>query len=135
MKLGIIAISATLLLGCGNAFAQQDPSTEKILGAIAGGTLGNTIGDGDGRKAAIVLGAIIGYRNGEVIFGESTKDTYGESYSQRTRRFERYCRDELPNQYAYDDELARSWIRGCKEKLNRAQRQLVRQAYLDGLND
>lgn len=31
-----------------------------VLGAIAGGVLGNSVGSGDGRKAATVLGAVIG---------------------------------------------------------------------------
>jgi uncharacterized protein YcfJ len=38
----------------GYASAQEGPSSEQILGAIAGGALGSTIGDGDGRKAATV---------------------------------------------------------------------------------
>ena len=31
-----------------------------VIGAVAGGVLGNTIGKGDGRKAATVLGAVAG---------------------------------------------------------------------------
>lgn len=31
-----------------------------LLGAIAGGVLGNSVGDGDGRKAATVIGAVLG---------------------------------------------------------------------------
>lgn len=31
-----------------------------IIGAVAGGLLGNTVGKGDGRKAATVAGAVIG---------------------------------------------------------------------------
>jgi len=51
----------------GSVMAREGPSTEQILGAIAGGALGSTIGDGDGRKAATVIGAIIGYRMGERV--------------------------------------------------------------------
>lgn len=31
-----------------------------VLGAIVGGALGNTVGDGDGRRAATVVGAVVG---------------------------------------------------------------------------
>ena len=40
---------------------------EQILGAVAGYHLGNSIGDGDGRRAARVVGATLGYRYGEVL--------------------------------------------------------------------
>jgi len=65
MKL-IPVITATLLLGLSSIEARSQ-STEQLLGAIAGGALGSTIGDGDGRKAATVIGAIIGYRVGERV--------------------------------------------------------------------
>lgn len=125
---------ATLLIGSGNAMAQQGPSTEQVLGAAAGAAIGNSIGDGDGRKIATVLGAIIGYRNGEAILGKPERYFYEESYSDRRERFEYYCRKEVPVEYEYDRNLARSWVRGCTDKLNRKQRELERQAYLDGLN-
>ena len=132
MKYRTVTI-ATLLLGCSTAIAQQGPSTEQVLGAIAGGAVGNSIGSGDGRKAATVLGAIIGYRNGEAILGRPERSFYDESYSDRRSRFEYYCRKEVPMEYDYDRELSRNWIRGCTERLNRKQRELERQAYLDGL--
>lgn len=35
--------------------------TAPVVGAIVGGALGNQIGDGDGRRAATVAGAVLGY--------------------------------------------------------------------------
>jgi hypothetical protein len=129
----IPAITAALLLGC-SSIAANAQSTEQVLGAIAGGALGSTIGDGDGRKAATVIGAIIGYRNGEVILG-TNDDYYHESYSDRRYRFERYCYREVPEYYLNDRNVANSWVRGCVQKLQKRQRELERQAYLDGLRD
>lgn len=57
----IPVITASLLLGFASTTSNAQ-STEQVLGAVAGGALGSTIGDGDGRKAATILGAIIGYR-------------------------------------------------------------------------
>jgi uncharacterized protein YcfJ len=134
MKL-LTVIALSFLVGCTNLSAQEGPSNEQILGAIAGGAIGSTIGDGDGRKAAMVLGAIIGYRNGEIIFGRNEKVLKPESYTERRKRFEGYCVKELPVQYSYDYNLARSWIRGCIDKLQKSQRELERQAYIDGLTN
>jgi len=131
-QISLVIIAALL---SGYASAQEGPSTEEILGAIAGGALGSTIGDGDGRKAATVIGAIIGYRNGEAILGAGDRELYHESYTDRRRRFETYCTAEVPSYYADNYNLSRNWIRGCVEKLQRRQRDLERQAYLDGLSN
>jgi len=125
---------AALLIGFSSIEARSQ-STEQVLGAIAGGALGSTIGDGDGRKAATVIGAIIGYRNGEAILGAGDRELYHESYTDRRRRFETYCTAEVPSYYADNYNLSRNWIRGCVEKLQRRQRDLERQAYLDGLSN
>lgn len=37
-----------------------DPTGGTIIGAIVGGALGNTVGKGDGRRAATVAGAVVG---------------------------------------------------------------------------
>lgn len=37
-----------------------DPTGGTVVGAIVGGALGNTVGSGDGRRAATVAGAVIG---------------------------------------------------------------------------
>lgn len=45
----------------GRYYTSDDHSTAgTVLGAIVGGVLGNTIGKGDGRRAATVAGAVIG---------------------------------------------------------------------------
>ena len=59
MKLANVIIAALLISF--SSIEARSQSTEQVLGAIAGGALGSTIGDGDGQKAATVIGAIIGY--------------------------------------------------------------------------
>lgn len=112
------------------AQAQQSGSTEQLLGAIAGGALGSTIGDGDGRTAATVIGAIIGWRMGERVLGNSEQR---EFLKLGTDDFRGWCRTELPQRYAHDKRLSLSWIAGCVQRLENQQRALERQAYLDGL--
>lgn len=110
--------------------AQQDPTAEQVLGAIAGGALGSTIGDGDGRKAATVIGAIIGWRMGERVLG---KEDHQNFLRLDARDLQGWCRTEVPQRYAHDPRLARSWVAGCVQRLQNQQRSLERQAYLDGL--
>lgn len=54
-----------------------------VIGAIVGGALGNTVGKGDGRKAATVAGAVVG---GAVGHGVASQD---DRYYDGT---ERHCR-------------------------------------------
>ena len=54
-----------------------------LLGAVVGGVLGNTVGKGDGRKAATVAGAVVG---GAVGHGVASQD---DRYYDGT---ERHCR-------------------------------------------
>lgn len=132
MKCSSAVIIASLLLGSSIAKAQ---STEQVLGAIAGGALGSTIGQGDGRKAATVIGAIIGYRNGQTILGgQSHEEYYQETYSDRRQRFEGYCWSSVPYYYQGNRRLEQNWVRGCVTRLQRQQSDLERQAYYDGLN-
>ena len=114
----------------GYAVAQEGPSTEQVLGAIAGGALGSTIGDGDGKKAATVIGAIIGYRMGERVLN---KNEHTEFMRLDENDFRRWCRNEVPHHYERQDNLRRQWIAGCVVRLQRQQRELERQAYEDGL--
>lgn len=124
----LVVMCVSLLSGY--AMAQEGPSTEQVLGAIAGGALGSTIGDGDGRKAATVIGAIIGYRMGERVL--STKE-HGEFLNLNQNDFRRYCRHEVPGRYSHDRRLSDRWIMGCVHRLERQQKELEREAYLDGL--
>ena len=55
-----------------------------LLGAIAGGVLGNSVGDGDGRKAATVIGAVLGGTIGNNI--ERNGSYRSDSYGYRTQQ-------------------------------------------------
>jgi uncharacterized protein YcfJ len=62
-----------------------------LIGAIAGGVLGNSVGDGDGRKAATVIGAVLGGTIGNNIErnGRYRNDPYrtqAASYPQQVQR-------------------------------------------------
>lgn len=126
----LTVFTAMLLLGSATAMAQEDPTTEQILGAIAGGALGSTIGDGDGRKAATVIGAIIGYRMGDRVL--SPRD-HRDFRRLNHNDFQRWCRHQVPYRYEYDNRLRNQWISGCMNRLNRQKRELEREAYEDGL--
>jgi uncharacterized protein YcfJ len=70
-------------------YRYQDPApygtrtsgTGAVIGAIAGGVLGNSVGDGDGRKAATVLGAVLGGAIGNGI--ERKNNQYAQGYPSR----------------------------------------------------
>jgi hypothetical protein len=124
-------ITASLLIGFSSIVANAQ-STEQILGAIAGGALGSTIGDGDGQKAATVIGAIIGYRMGERVL--STKE-HNDFLMLDQNDFRRWCRQEVPHRYEKYPNLRDKWIAGCMQRLQRQQRELEREAYMDGLNN
>lgn len=126
----LVAMFVGLLFGS-SVMAQEGPSTEQVLGAIAGGALGSTIGDGDGKKAATVIGAIIGYRMGERVL---SKDDHTNFMRLNENDFRRYCRNEVPSRYSHDRRLADCWVLGCMHRLERQQKELEREAYLDGLN-
>ena len=115
----------------GYASAHEGPSSEQILGAIAGGALGSTIGDGDGRKAATVIGAIIGYRMGERVLNTNDRNQF---LGMREDDFRSYCRREVPHEYNRRENLRRMWIQGCVDRLHRQQRRLEQEAYEDGLH-
>ena len=54
-----------------------------LIGAIAGGVLGNSVGDGDGRKAATVIGAVLGGTIGNNI--ERNGSYRGDAYGYRSQ--------------------------------------------------
>jgi hypothetical protein len=145
----LVVMCASLLSGYAVAQEQEGPSTEQVLGAIAGYALGSTIGDGDGRKAAQVAGAIIGYRNGNRLLGNNNHHFRNHQYDNRIYNLNRAdyireeCRNHLPYVYERDWNLKQAWINGCVERVQRelrAQRQREleqrrmeeRQAYEDG---
>lgn len=73
-----------------------------LIGAIAGGVLGNSVGDGDGRKAATVIGAVLGGTIGNNIErnGRYRNDPYRHQAAaypqpvQRCRTVTTQVRDE-----------------------------------------
>jgi uncharacterized protein YcfJ len=113
--------------------AQQE---EKVLGAVAGGYLGSTIGGGDGKTIATVLGAIIGYNVGPQVLGNSQGYTYG--YGDRQWRQPRYRQADIykicdhQNPYHKDSRLYWSYNRGCVQRLSEQVRQLEQDAYEQG---
>lgn len=95
-----IALSLTLFSSLSHAdqdcygYQRKNNTGAKIIGAIAGGLLGSTVGKGDGRRAAIVGGAILG----GVVGNETSKD-----YSCEERRYSDSTFDEA----VYDNDIGR----------------------------
>lgn len=136
-------ILAAMIVGLSfiGSSAASAQSLEQILGAVAGYHLGNSIGDGDGRRAARVVGATLGYRYGEVILDkdyksdrhwEAPRGVYGGYID--SDRFYSYCRRNVPSKYRFDHEVAESWVSGCVSRLQQRQSELQAQAYEDGYN-
>ena len=122
--LSLVAITVTLLLGSQSIVAQNQDDINVLLGAAAGAAIGSTIGDGDGRKVATVVGGLIG--------AEMMRNRHDHRYNGRT--FESYCRDRIPNQYRGNAGVARSWVNGCIQRLQDRQIELEQQAYEEALN-
>jgi uncharacterized protein YcfJ len=122
--LGLVVISATLLLGSQSTIAQTQGDIDVLLGAAAGAAIGSTIGDGDGRKIATVVGGLIG--------AEMARDRNGYRYVGR--RFESYCKDRVPAEYRNNIGVTRSWVQGCVARLEQRQAELEQQAFEEALN-
>ena len=125
MKCSILVVmSAALLLGSQSTVAQNQGDIDVLLGAAAGAAIGSTIGDGDGRKVATVVGGLIG--------AEMARDRNGYRYVGR--RFESYCKDRIPAEYRNNVGVARSWVQGCVARLEQRQAELEQQAFEEALN-
>ena len=122
--LGLVVISATLLLGSQNTIAQTQDDIDVLLGAAAGAAIGSTIGDGDGRKIATVVGGLIG--------ANMARDRHGYRYVGQ--RFQSYCKDRVPAEYRNNLGVARSWVEGCVARLEQRQAELEQQAFEEALN-
>jgi surface antigen len=73
---GALLAIALMLTACGPDASKQDTGT--VLGAVAGGVLGNAVGQGrGGRAAATIVGAVVGGIVGSEI---------GRSMDERDRR-------------------------------------------------
>ena len=121
VKYGLVVMFAILLFGSNVANAQAS-DTDKLTGAVVGGLIGSTIGDGDGKKIATALGVIIGARMAD-----------GQQYDKRD--FERECRRNVPLRYKDNEGAKRAWIRGCVDNLEDIQARLEREAYNEGANN
>jgi outer membrane lipoprotein SlyB len=115
----LVVMCVSLLFGS-NAIAQSN-DTDKLIGAVVGGAIGSTIGDGDGQKIATALGALIGARMAD-----------GQRYERRD--FIRECRRNVPAKYRSNDGARKAWIEGCVHNLEEVQARLEREAYNEGLN-
>lgn len=125
MKCSILVVmSAALLLGSQSTIAQTQGDIDVLLGAAAGAAIGSTIGDGDGRKIATVVGGLIG--------ANMARDRHGYRYVGK--RFESYCKDNVPAQYRNNLGVARSWVEGCVARLEQRQAELEQQAFEEALN-
>lgn len=120
----LVVITAILLLGSQNTIAQTQDDIDVLLGAAAGAAIGSTIGDGDGKKIATVLGGLIG--------ANMARDR--NSYRYVGKRFESYCKDKVPAQYRNNLGVARSWVEGCVQRLEQKQAELEQQAFEEALN-
>ena len=120
----LVVTSAALLIGSQSTVAQNQTDIDVLLGAAAGAAIGSTIGDGDGRKIATVVGGLIG--------AEMARDRHGYRYVGK--RFESYCKDKIPAQYRNNLGVARSWVEGCVARLEQRQAELEQQAFEEALN-
>lgn len=127
MKLSVLVVtSAALLIGSQSVVAQQG-DIDVLLGAAAGAAIGSTIGDGDGQKIATVLGGLIGANMAR------NRGERGE-YRYVGKRFQSYCKDNVPSQYRNNLGASRSWVEGCVARLEQRQIEIEQQAYEEALN-
>lgn len=59
MRLAVLAIIPLLLVACGPG-GPNNEDTGTVVGAVAGGIIGNQVGKGSGRVLATVAGAVVG---------------------------------------------------------------------------
>jgi surface antigen len=70
--LAALLAGAALVAGCENPPTKQQSGT--VIGAIVGGALGSSVGEGSGRTVATIVGAIAGGALGNAI-GRNMDDT------------------------------------------------------------
>lgn len=78
----------------------RDPTGGTILGALIGGALGNTVGRGDGRRAATIAGAVIG---GAIGHDNARRGRYVERGGSYHTRYESRCHVETD--YTQDERV------------------------------
>lgn len=113
----------------------DDPnSDEKLLGAIAGGYLGSTIGGGDGKTVATVLGAIIGYNVGPQVLGSDNYHHHRPHRRPQWRQADIYNICKSRNPYPRDSRFFWSYNQGCTQRLSEQMREMEQYAYEQGYN-
>lgn len=120
----LIAATLTFLLSSAAVSAQNNDEIDVLLGAAAGAALGSTIGQGDGRTIATVVGGLIG--------AEMVRDR--NDYRYVGKKFETYCRDNVPAKYRGNVGVSKSWVAGCVTRLEQRQAELEAQAFEEALN-
>lgn len=138
-----ILLLSLLVLSINQVNAQQEPTLEQFLGAVAGGVICNNLVEGDNRKAASAACAVVGYRYGNKILGRND-DLYAYRVNNVSlSQLQRLCRQQVPVEYQYDRYLYDAYVNGCvrryseeirKERLRIIQerRRLEQQAYEQG---
>jgi uncharacterized protein YcfJ len=83
---------------------QRGAAGSMILGGIIGAALGNTIGDGDGRRAATVAGAVIGSAIGHDVAVRREARSGGYSYTREERPYD-VERCEVRYEQSYEERI------------------------------
>lgn len=136
-------ISLSLLGLSSTVYAQQEPTLEQFLGAIAGGVICNELVDGNGKKAASAACAVVGYRYGNKILGRNDDLYVYRVNTVSLSQLKRQCRQHVPIEYQYDRYLYDAYVNGCvrryseeirRERLRiiRERQELERRAYEQG---
>jgi len=130
----LILVALLTLIPVAHADPHSNQDKERLLGAIAGGYLSSTIGGGDGKTAATVIGAVLGYKVGPNVLGsEHHHDSI--LYSKRRLRNNQsdvYTLCEYENPYHRDSKLYWHYNRGCVQRISQQMRELERRAYEQG---
>jgi surface antigen len=100
MAIGAVALP---LWGCGPGASNQDGGT--VVGAIAGGVIGNQFGSGAGRALATVggavVGGIIGNSIGKDLDDADRREATEAEYASLEYEEERRWRNERSGHYGY----------------------------------
>ncbi len=78
----------------------RDNSGATLLGALVGGALGNTVGHGDGRRAATIAGALIG---GAIANDGARRPRYRDEGGRYHRSHEQRC--ETRTEYRQEERV------------------------------
>lgn len=138
-----ILIFSLLALSINQVNAQQEPTLEQFLGAVAGGVICHNLVDGSGKKAASAACAVVGYRYGNKILGRNDDLYVYQVNNIDINQLSRLCRKQVPVEYHYDKYLRDAYVNGCvrryseeirKERIRILQerRRLEQQAFEQG---